>query len=107
MSETYKTLTDKWGVLLSYEALGQVMNRSPDGLRLSLAANRSDWAQRVNKAKVKIGRRVLFRASQIAALIDGASPGVAEARVIGSGTATTEEKHEPPHRGPRRDRRSR
>ena len=70
MSETYKTLTDRWGVLLSYEALGQVMDRSPDGLRLSLAQNRSDWARRVNAAKVKIGRRVLFRTAQIAALID-------------------------------------
>lgn len=71
MSETYKTLTEKWGVLLSYEALGQVMNRSPDGLRLSLAQNRTDWARRVNATKVRIGRRVLFRTAQIAALIDG------------------------------------
>jgi hypothetical protein len=70
MSETYKTLADRWGVLLSYEALGQVMDRSPDGLRLSLAQNRSDWARRINAAKVKIGRRVLFRTAQIAALID-------------------------------------
>ncbi len=74
MSETYKTLADRWGVLLSYEALGQVMDRSPDGLRLSLAQNRTDWAQRVNAAKVRIGRRVLFRTSQIAALIDGEMP---------------------------------
>jgi hypothetical protein len=70
MSETYKTLADRWGVLLSYKALGQVMDRSPDGLRLSLAQNRSDWARRINAAKVKIGRRVLFRTEQIAALID-------------------------------------
>lgn len=71
VSETYRTLADRWGVLLSYAALGQVMNRSPDGLRLSLAQNRSDWARHVNQAKVKIGRRVLFRTEQIAALIDG------------------------------------
>jgi hypothetical protein len=73
VSETYKTLADQWGVLLNYEALGKVMNRSPDGLRLSLAQNRSDWARRVNAAKVKIGRRVLFRTAQIAALIDDGS----------------------------------
>jgi hypothetical protein len=71
MSQTYRTLSERWGVLLSYEALGQVMDRSPDGLRLSLAQNRSDWAHRVNAAKVKIGRRVLFRTAQIAELIDG------------------------------------
>ena len=70
MSETYKTLTEQWGVLLDYQALSRVMHRSPDGLRLSLAQNRSEWARRVNAAKVKIGRRVLFRTEQIAQLID-------------------------------------
>jgi hypothetical protein len=70
-SATLKALLERWGVLLTYESLGQVMNRSPEGLRLSLAQNRSDWARHVNQAKVKIGRRVLFRTEQIAALIDG------------------------------------
>ena len=80
MSETDKTLADRlverWGELLTYDALGKVMHRSPDGLRLSLAQNRFGWAQRVNAAKVKIGRRVLFRTAQIAALID--EPGTRE-----------------------------
>ena len=71
MSATYKVLVEKWGVLLDYHALSNVMHRSPDGLRLSLAQNRSDWARQVNSAKVKIGRRVLFRTAQIADLIDG------------------------------------
>jgi hypothetical protein len=74
MSETYRTLADRWGVLLSYEALATVMDRSPDGLRLSLAQNRSPWARRINAAKVKIGRRVHFRTEQIAALIDDVTP---------------------------------
>lgn len=85
MSETYKTLSEKHGVLLSYEVLGRVMDRSPDGLRLSLAANRSAWAQRINAAKVRIGRRVHFRTELIAALIDdstvvalGAEPAAAQ-----------------------------
>jgi hypothetical protein len=109
MSETYRTLAERWGVLLSYEALATVMDRSPDGLRLSLAANRSSWAQRINAAKVRFGRRVHFRTELIAALIDdGTSPSVGGTREIGgSGEATTEEGHAQPHRGPRRDRRSR
>jgi hypothetical protein len=71
VSNTYKELVDRWGVLLDYRALSAVMHRSPDGLRLSLSANRSDWARQVNAAKLRIGRRVLFRAEAIAALIDG------------------------------------
>jgi hypothetical protein len=86
VTETYRTLTAKWGVLMNYEALAQVMGRSPDGLRLSLTRGQSDWAREVNRAKIKIGRRVLFRTEQIAALIDGdrepmtATPGQRGAR---------------------------
>jgi hypothetical protein len=76
MSETYKTLSEKHGVLLSYEVLGQVMDRSPDGLRLSLKENRSDWARCINAAKVRIGRRVHFRTELIAALIDDSTVGL-------------------------------
>lgn len=71
MSNTYRELVERWGLLLDYKALSSVMHRSPDGLRLSLAQNRSDWARQVNAAKLRIGRRVLFRADAIAQLIDG------------------------------------
>jgi hypothetical protein len=93
MSETFKTLSDKHGVLLSVEALARVMDRSPDGLRLSLAANRSLWAQRINSAKVRIGRRVHFRTELIAALIDEST--IAPSAEAGSrpSAATAEEKH--------------
>jgi hypothetical protein len=74
MTTTYKELVERWGVLLDYQALSSVMHRSPEGLRLSLSQNRADWARQVNAAKVKIGRRVLFRTEQIANLIDGVQP---------------------------------
>jgi hypothetical protein len=64
-------LSDRWGVMLDYKALSTVMHRSPHGLRLSLAQNRAEWAKQVNLAKVRIGRRVLFRTEQIAKLLDG------------------------------------
>jgi hypothetical protein len=70
MTATQKELLERWGVLMDYTALGAVMHRSRDGLRLSLAKNGTDWARRINAAKVRIGRRVLFRTVDIAALID-------------------------------------
>ena len=74
MSATFDALVDKWGVLLTYEALSSVMKRSPRGLSRSLAQNRSDWTKQINAAKVRIGGRVLFRTDVIAAIIDGESP---------------------------------
>jgi hypothetical protein len=92
LSETHKTLIDKWGVLLNYEALAQVMNRSPDGLRLSLARGGSDWIQKINAAKVQIGRRVLFRTHAIADLIDGNSAASEKPPVIGVSTTTVQRR---------------
>jgi hypothetical protein len=92
VSETYKTLSDKHGVLLSVEVLAGVMDRSPDGLRLSLAANRSPWARRINAAKVRIGRRVHFRTELIAALIDESTSPIDEGSARPS-EVTTEDEH--------------
>jgi hypothetical protein len=79
VSETYRTLTERWGVLMSYDSVAEVMGRSPDGLRLSLAQNHSDWARALTAAKVKFGRRVHFRTAQIAQLIDGEAQAVSAA----------------------------
>ncbi|MEP7311824.1 MAG: hypothetical protein ABI859_04535 [Pseudomonadota bacterium] len=70
MTSTQETLIKKFGVLLSYEQLAEVLQRRPDGLRLSLYTSKSDWAQRVCAARVKIGRRVLFDTAEIGKLID-------------------------------------
>lgn len=59
------TLLQRFGPLLSIAQLATVLDRSPDGLRISLRTT-NDWAQRINKARLKIGRRVYFRTSQIA-----------------------------------------
>lgn len=63
------TLLQRFGPLLSIAQLATVLDRSPDGLRVSLRAT-NEWAQGINKARLKIGRRVYFRTSQIAQLID-------------------------------------
>ena len=70
MSSTQKTLVDKFGVLLNYAQLAEVLRRRPDGLRLSLYTSKSEWVQRICAARVKIGRRVLFDTAEIGKLID-------------------------------------
>lgn len=57
--------------LLTLTQLAQILNRSPDGLRISLN-NKSEVAQEFNAARVKIGRRVFFKTVQIAEIIDRA-----------------------------------
>ncbi len=66
---TEERLIERYGILLSMQDLSEVLKRSPDGLRLSLGGN-SDFARQWSSAKVKIGRRVYFRASDVAQLID-------------------------------------
>ena len=62
------TLFQRFGPLLSIAQLAAVLDRSPDGLRDSLRAT-NEWTQRINKARLKIGRRVYFRTSQIAEVL--------------------------------------
>jgi hypothetical protein len=57
--------------LLTLTQLAHILNRSPNGLRISLN-NNSDVAQQLNAARVKIGRRVFFKTVQIAKIIDKA-----------------------------------
>ncbi|UAW98753.1 DNA-binding protein [Halopseudomonas nanhaiensis] len=64
------SLHDRFGPLLSLVQLANILDRSPDGLRISLRSQ-NDWASEINQTKLKIGRRVYFRTSQIAELLDG------------------------------------
>lgn len=63
-------LLEKYGPLLSLEQLASLFDRSTDGLRLTLRDCGNDLSQRVNPARRKIGRRVYFKSSLIAAVID-------------------------------------
>ena len=66
------TLLHRFGPLLSIAQLAAVLDRSPDGLRISLRTT-NEWTQRINKARLKIGQRVYFRTSQIAELFSDES----------------------------------
>lgn len=61
-------LNKQYGPLLSMAQLAKVLSRSPEGLRLALRTSEA-WAQQVNGAKLKIGRRVYFRTSEIATML--------------------------------------
>ena len=70
MSATYKALLDRFGVLLNYQQLGEVLQRRPDGLRITLHKGQGEWARAIGAARVRIGRRVLFDTAEVARLID-------------------------------------
>lgn len=70
MSTTLIALKERYSVLLTMVQLAEILNRSPEGLRISLSSSHSDWANQINSTKVRIGRRVYFRTEGIARLID-------------------------------------
>lgn len=61
-------LLDRYGPLLSINQLSQLLDRSPEGLRISLRTP-SDWSAKINASRLKIGRRVYFRTPQLAQLL--------------------------------------
>lgn len=58
--------------LLSLDQLAEVLHRSPDGLRLSLATD-SDISRMFSPHRRKIGRRVYFDVAGVANVIDSAA----------------------------------
>lgn len=67
MTENY--LLEKFGPLMSLEQLANMLDRSVDGLRLSLKHG-GEMATKFNPARKKIGRRVYFRSSVVAQVLD-------------------------------------
>jgi len=65
-----EALTGQYGPLLSIAQLAKVLDRSAEGLRVSLR-NDTEWAKQLNAAKMKLGRRVYFRTAEIAKFLGG------------------------------------
>jgi hypothetical protein len=65
-----EALTKQYGPLLSVAQLAKVLDRSAEGLRISLRTE-SDWSKSINAAKLKLGRRVYFRTAEIALVLSG------------------------------------
>jgi hypothetical protein len=62
-------LVKEYGPLLSFAELAMILDRSPDGLRTSLRST-GEWVGRINAARLRLGRRVYFRTSEIANVLD-------------------------------------
>lgn len=65
-----EALTRQYGPLLSIAQLAKVLDRSAEGLRISLRTD-SEWSRQVNAAKLKLGRRVYFRTAEVAKVLSG------------------------------------
>lgn len=55
--------------LLSLEQLAELLHRSKDGLRITLSSD-SDLSRRIRPCRIKIGRRMYFKTTEVARLID-------------------------------------
>lgn len=60
------TLLERFGPLLRIAQLATILDRSPDGLRNSMRVPADEATRRIKEARVKVGRRVYFRTSEIA-----------------------------------------
>jgi len=67
---TEQFLLERYGLLRTLPQLAETLKRSPEGLRITLRTQ-SEFAAKVNAARLKLGRRVYFRTPDVAKLIDG------------------------------------
>ncbi len=65
---TAEILVAQYGPLLTLAQLAKILDRSAEGLRISLRSE-NDFALKVNAARVRLGRRVYFSSVKIAAVI--------------------------------------
>ena len=66
-----ENLVTRFGPLMPLAGLATVLDRSPEAVRMFLRSN-SDLAQYINKTKLKVGRRLYFRTSEVAFVLSGA-----------------------------------
>lgn len=69
METIAEKLIGKYGLLMTYEHLAEVLHRSPEGLRISLGQD-GDVGRMLSPSRIKIGRRVYFRTVMVADIID-------------------------------------
>jgi hypothetical protein len=70
--ETSERLVARFGELMTYPQLAELLKRSAVGLRYSLSKRDSAFSKELLTARVKLGRRVYFRTDVIASIVDRA-----------------------------------
>lgn len=66
---TADILVSQYGPLLTIAQLAGILDRSTDGLRISLRSQ-NPFSHAVNAARIRLGRRVYFSTTKIAAIIE-------------------------------------
>jgi hypothetical protein len=64
-----EALVKQYGLLLSLTELAKILDRSREGLRISLRSS-DEWVKQINATRLRLGRRVYFRTSEIANVLD-------------------------------------
>jgi len=64
------SMFERYGPLLTLAQLAQMLSRSPDGVRIALRES-NPYAEQLNAAKVRIGRRIYFRTPDVAQILLG------------------------------------
>ncbi len=59
------TLIGRYGPLMNMAQLASILDRSPEGLRVTLRST-GEWVEKINATRLRLGRRVYFRTSEIA-----------------------------------------
>lgn len=68
---TEELIAAKYGPLLSVVQVADLLNRTPAGLRVTLCRS-GDLSDRLRECRVRIGRRVMFRVTDLAKMLDEA-----------------------------------
>ena len=71
MATTEEMIIKQYGILLSLDDCAALLGRSAEGFRVTLTRD-NEISRKLKPAKIKIGRRVLFRAASLAEFIDQA-----------------------------------
>ena len=62
---TEETLIKQYGPMFSINPLAGILDRSPDGLRITLRSS-GEWVSKINATRLRLGRRVYFRTAEVA-----------------------------------------
>lgn len=67
-SAAENSLLKRYGPLMNLTDLASMLDRTPDGLRVTLRSS-GEWVERINAARLRLGRRVYFRTAEIAEVL--------------------------------------
>jgi hypothetical protein len=65
-----ENLVKQFGPLIPLAGLATLLDRSPEAIRMFLRSG-SGLAEQINSAKLKVGRRLYFRTSEVAQVLSG------------------------------------